>query len=98
MFEVQGGYSWASDCDRTREKYGSSRASMIDDSEDGVFSLYVWEPCDKVHGNLLEGEGVFWGSDMIEGDSGSMSKILVLLAYCTSSNVISNPGFHPFPF
>src|SRR5258708_13078765 len=98
MFEVQGSYSWPSDCDGTREKHGSSRTSMINNGEDGVFPSYIWKPCDKVHGNLLKGKSVFWGSDMIERDSRSMSKILVLLTYRISSDVIGNPGFHPFPF
>ena len=71
---------------------------MINNSEDSVLSLYIWKSCDEIHGDLLKGEGVFWGSDAIKGDSRPMSEILVLLAYCTSSNVISNPGFHSFPF
>ena len=97
MLEIKGGYSWTSDCDRAREKYGSSRTSMVNNGEDGILSLYIWKSCDEIHGDLLEGKGIFWGSDTIEGDSRLMSKVLILLAYCTSSNIISDPGLHPFP-
>jgi len=97
VLEVEGSYSWTGDCDRAREKHSSLRTSVINDGEDGIFSSYVWKSYDKIHSDLLEGEGIFWGSDMIEGDSRPMSKILVLLAYCTSSNIIGNPGLHPFP-
>ncbi len=98
MFEVQGGYSWSGDCDGTREKHSCSRTSVIDNGEDGILPSYIWESCDKIHGDLLKGESVFWGGDAIEGDSRLMSEILVLLTYRTSSDVISNPDFHPFPF
>ena|SRR5260221_12676626 len=98
MLEVKGGYSRASDRDGTREKHGSSRTPMINDSEDGILSPYMWESCDEIHCDLLEGKGVFWGSDIVKGDSRPMSKVLILLAYCTTSNVIGDPGLHSFPF
>src|SRR5713226_3268652 len=98
MFKVQGGYPWSSDCDRAREEYSRLGTSMVNNGKDGIFSLYAWESCDKIHGDLLKGEGVFRACDMVEGNSRPMSKILVLLAYCTSCNVVGDPGFHPFPF
>src|SRR5258708_36314715 len=70
---------------------------MIDDGEDSIFSSYVWKSCDEIHSDLLKGEGVFWGGDTIERDSRPVSKVLVLLPCCTSSNVIGDPGLHPFP-
>ena len=97
VLEIKGGYSWTGDCDRAREKHGSLRISMIDNGEDGILSSYIWKSCDEIHSDLLEGEGIFWGSDTIERDSRPMSKVLILLAYRTSSNVISDPGLHPFP-
>ncbi len=71
---------------------------MVNDGEDGILSSYIWKSCDEIHGNLLKGEGVFWGSDAIERNSRPMSKILVLLACCTSSNIIGDPGLHSSPF
>ena len=70
---------------------------MIDDGEDGILSSYVWKSCDEIHSDLLKGEGVFWGSDTIERDSRLVSKVLVLLACCTSSNVIGDPCLHSCP-
>ncbi len=70
---------------------------MVDNGEDRVLLSYVWESCDKVHSDLLKGEGVVWTCDTIEGNSGPVGEILVLLAGCASCNIISDPGFHPFP-
>src|SRR5258708_7288365 len=98
MLEIKGGYSWASDRDGAREKHSSLGTPMINDNEDGIFSPYMWESRNEIHCNLLEGKGVFQGSDMVERDSRLMSKVLILLAYCTSSNIIGDPGLHPFPF
>src|SRR5260370_2316902 len=97
MLEIKSSYSWACDCDRAGEKHGSSGASVINDSENGIFSLYVWKSCDEIHCDLLKGKGIFWGSDMVKRDSRLMSKVLILLACCTSIDIISDPGFHPFP-
>ncbi len=70
---------------------------MVNNSEDGVFSSYLWQTGDQIHSNLLEWKGVFWGGDAIEGDSRPVHKVLVLLTRRTSGDVIGNPGFHPFP-
>src|SRR5216684_3952331 len=70
---------------------------MIDYSENGVFTPYVWQASDQVHCNLLEWEGVFWGSDTVQGDSRSVCKVLVLLTCCAFCDVVGDPGFHPFP-
>ena len=70
---------------------------MVDYSENGVFTPYVWQTSDQVHCDLLEWEGVFWGGDMVQGDSRSVRKVLVLLTCCTSCDIVGDPGFHPFP-
>src|SRR5258707_12385375 len=70
---------------------------MIDYSENGVFTAYVWQTSDQVHCDLVEWEGVFWGGDMVQGDSRSVRKVLVLLTCCTSCDIVGDPGFHPFP-
>src|SRR5260370_33432038 len=70
---------------------------MVNNSEDGVFSSYLWQTCDQVHSDLLEREGVFWGSDTIEGDSRSMRQVFVLLTRCAPGDIVGNPGLHPFP-
>ncbi len=97
MLEVQSGYSWPCDCDRAGEEYSRSGTSVVNNGEDSIFSSYVWESCDKVHSDLLKGEGVVWTHDTVEGNSRPMGEILVLLAGCASCDIVSDPGFHPFP-
>ena len=70
---------------------------MVDNGEDSIFSPYVWESCDKVHSDLSKGESIVWTCDAVEGNSRPMGEILVLLACHASCNIISDPGFHPFP-
>ncbi len=70
---------------------------MINDSEDGIFTPYVWQASDQVHCDLLEREGVFWGGDVVQGDSRSVCKVLVLLTCCAPCDVVGDPGLHPFP-
>ena len=70
---------------------------MIDYSENGVFAPYVWQASDQVHCDLLKWEGIFWGRDMVQRDSRSVRKVLVLLACCASCDVVGNPGFHSLP-
>src|SRR5713226_1752343 len=84
IFEVQGHYSRTRDCSGTWEEQGRARAAMVNNGENGVFSSYLWQPSNQVHGNLLEWKGVFWGSDTVEGDSRPVREVFVLLACCAS--------------
>jgi len=70
---------------------------MINDSENSIFPSYLGKTRDQVHGNLLEWKGVLRGGDVIQGDSGLMRKVFVLLARCTPCDIIGDPGFHSFP-
>src|SRR5216684_1010042 len=96
VFEVQGCYSWTRDCSRAWEKQGRTRIAVVDNSENGVFSSYLWQAGDQIHSDLLEWKGVFRGGDMVEGDSRSMRKVFVLLTRRTSGDIVGNPGLHPF--
>src|SRR5258707_5064391 len=97
VFEVQGCYSWSRNCGRAWKEQGRTRTAVVDDSENGVFSSYLWQTSDQIHGDLLEWKGVLWGSDAIEGDSRSVRKVFVLLTRHASGDIISDPGLHPFP-
>src|SRR5258707_9128423 len=97
VFEIQGCYSWACDCGGAWEKQGCTRTAVVDDSENGVFSSYLWQTGDQIHCNLLEWKGVFWGCDTVKGDSRPMRKVFVLLTRCTSGDVAGDPGLHSFP-
>ena len=65
VFEIQGCYSWACDCGGAWEKQGCMRTGVVNDSENGVFSSYLWQTGDQIHCNLLEWKGVFWGGDVV---------------------------------
>src|SRR5260370_28773871 len=70
---------------------------MINDSENGIFPSYLWQTGDQIHGDLLERERVFWGSDSVKGDSRSMCQVFVLLARCTTGDIVGDPGLHSLP-
>src|SRR5258708_3570889 len=97
VFEVQGCYPRSRNCGRAWKEQGRMRTAVVDNSENGVFSSYLGQASDQIHGDLLEWKGVFWGSDTIEGDSRSVRKVFVLLTRRAPGDVVGNPGFHPFP-
>ncbi len=71
---------------------------MVYYGQDGIVSMMLQKPCDKVHRDLLKGECSFLRRDPIEGCFCVMSKDLVLLTDCTSLDVICYPLAHPCPW
>jgi hypothetical protein len=65
--------------------------------QDGVLSLAWWESHYEVHGDLLEWECILWDCDAIQGYAWAMRIDFVLLACCTSLDVVSDPCVHASP-
>src|SRR6266403_3229490 len=53
--------------------------------------------CNKVHRNLLKGEGAFLCGDAVERYLPSMSHDFILLADCASFHIVRYPLSHPCP-
>jgi len=70
---------------------------MVYNSEDCIVALLLWEACDEVHCNLLEWEGSLICSDLIKRHLLPVSDDLILLAVCTSLNVVGYPSAHSSP-
>jgi hypothetical protein len=60
---------------------------MVDDSKDGVLPLYLQESSGQVHRYLLKGKGILRGANLVQGNPGMVSEVLVLLAGCTSLDI-----------
>ena len=70
---------------------------MVYYREDGIISVADWELGNQVHGYDLEGEGVGWCGDSIEGYSCSFGEVLVLLAFRAPFYVLCDPLVHVWP-
>ena len=70
---------------------------MVHDSQYSIVSVLLRESCDEVHGDLLKGEGAFFGSDPVEWRSLLMGEYLVLLAGCAAFYIVCDPLSHPGP-
>ena len=70
---------------------------MIHNSKDGIFSMVLGQSCDQVHCYLLKGEHIFLGCNLIQRDFSFISNVFVLLAYCTSFDVVSYSLAHALP-
>jgi hypothetical protein len=81
----------------TGQEYCCPRASVIHDSEDGIFSVVRGEARDEIHCYLLEGKGVVGRRDAVWGSACLVGYDLVLLAYCASLYVVRYPCVHSFP-
>ncbi len=71
---------------------------MVYDSEDHVMPILLWESCNKIHHNLLEGKCPFFSGNLVKGDFSSVSKDFVLLTVGASFDVIGYPLVHACPF
>ncbi len=60
-------------------------------------SVMLREAHDEIHRDLLEGESSLFCRDAIKGCFCSVSEDLVLLADCTSFDIICYPLTHPYP-
>ena len=70
---------------------------MIDDGKYGVLAFTGQQARDQVHCDLLEGEGVFFCGDPIEGNFPFVGEDFILLTGGTSLDVVCNPAVHPIP-
>ena len=70
---------------------------MINYGEDGIISVAVGELGDQVHGYDFEWLGQRWDVNFVWRGNGSVCECLVLLAFCTSFNVIFDPFGHGGP-
>ena len=70
---------------------------MVNDGEDGVLPFVHREPRNEVHCYLLEGEGLFVSCYAEQGNLFPVSYDFVLLADCTSFDVVGDPLVHPWP-
>jgi hypothetical protein len=65
--------------------------------EDGIISVADWELGNQVHGYDLEGEGVGWCGDPVEGYLCSFRKVFVLLALGAPLYILCDPFVHVWP-
>ena len=79
------------------EEYGCSCASVVYYREDGIVSVADWELGDQVHGYDLEGEGVGWRGDPVEGYLRSLCEVFVLLALGAPLYILCDPFVHVWP-
>jgi hypothetical protein len=70
---------------------------MVYYREDGIVSVAGQELGDQVHGYDLEGEGVGWHGDSVEGYLCPFCEVFVLLAFCTPFHVLHDPFVHVWP-
>ena len=71
---------------------------MVYDGQYGVVSVLLRESRDKVHCDLLEREGAFFGSDAVEWCFLFVGHDLVLLADRAAFYVVCDPLSHPCPW
>src|SRR6266404_4226222 len=60
-------------------------------------SVLLRESCDKIHRNLLKGEGAFFGCNAVKRRFSLMSQDFILLAGSAAFDVICDPLSHPCP-
>jgi len=70
---------------------------MIDDGEDGVVSIRLWESDNEVHGYLLERKGGRICGDFVHRGARAVGDDFVLLARRTSLDVFCDPDAHVWP-
>src|SRR5712671_1093677 len=70
---------------------------MVDDGEDRVVSIRLWESDDKVHGYLLERKSSWICGDLVHWGARAVGDDLVLLTRRTPLNVFCDPGAHVWP-
>ena len=70
---------------------------MVDDGEDRVVLIRLWESDDEVHSYLLEWKGSRICGDFVHRGARAVGDDLVLLARRTSLNVLCDPGAHVWP-
>ncbi len=70
---------------------------MVYYSQYGIVSMMLRKTRDKVHCNLLKGEGSFFCRNAVKGYFCLVSKDFVLLAGCASLDVVCYPLAHSCP-
>ncbi len=71
---------------------------MIHYGQYGIMSVLLRESRDKVHHDLLKGEGAFFCGDAVERYFLFMRYDFILLACCASFDVFCYPLSHPRPW
>ena len=71
---------------------------MVHDRQYGVVSVLLRESCNEVHGDLLKGEGAFFGGNAVERYFLFVGHDFVLLAGCAAFYVVCDPLSHPCPW
>ena len=70
---------------------------MVDDGEDRVVLIRLWESDNEVHSYLLERKGSRICGDFVHRGARAVGNDLVLLARRTSLDVLCDPGAHVWP-
>jgi len=76
----------------TGQEEGHPGASIVYNSQYCIKSLRFGKSCDQIQGYLCEWWGVFWNSDFVKWGFLYVREVFVLLAGCTSLDVLFDPG------
>jgi hypothetical protein len=70
---------------------------MVDYSQDAVIAPTLWKARDQVHGYLCKWWGIGGNCYFIQGGSGFVCEVFVLLAGRASLHILFNPLLHTWP-
>ncbi len=70
---------------------------MVYDGQYGIIPVLLRKSCDKIHSDLLEREGAFFGRDAVEWYSSLVGYDFILLAGCAAFDVVCDPLPHSCP-
>ena len=70
---------------------------MVDYGQDAVIAPTLWKACDQVHGYLCEWWGIGGNRYLVQGGSGFVREVFVLLAGHTSFHILFNPLSRAWP-
>ena len=97
VFKVQAGHAFSSYGCRARKEQCRTGTPMVDNSEDGIMTFAFGECRNQIHRYYLEGERFRGNWNFIERNACQVRQHFILLAHCTSFNVIRDPLIHSRP-
>jgi hypothetical protein len=97
MFQIELHYPFSCYRCRAWDEYCGPSAALVDDGQDGIAPLALWELCDQVHGDHLEGEGCAVSRDAEQWCLPPVCEIFVLLTGRTPFYVVGYPVVHARP-